>query len=179
MGFLNFLTKKNTKEGLKKNIKEEWDLDEPPLPPSGFEDISQEYGKEDLSKLPKIEEFPIAPPGSTKPLEEPTEALEEVTIPSVQPEQPKTEKLVIEKLKIRKRRSKSSFVDATEFKTVLKDISMIKSTIVNAHEYLSQLLDSETKKEAIFKSWHSSLVDIEKKIVIVDKTLFEKGDING
>lgn len=164
MGFLDFFSKKSKKGGL--------ELDKPPLPPSGFEDIAPRGGEEELPDLPNVEEVPVTSP-------EPTEPLEDVTIPKVQPEHPEIEKPVSEKPKIYKHRGKYSFVNATEFKTVLKDISMIKSTIVNAHEYLSQLYGSETKKEAIFKSWHSSLVDIEKKIVIVDKTLFEKGDING
>ena len=65
------------------------------------------------------------------------------------------------------------FVRIEEYKDVLDIINMIKSKIEDAKETLGKINGLKNEEDAELELWHTGLEEVERKIMFVDKTLFE------
>ena len=73
------------------------------------------------------------------------------------------------------RARKEVYVRVDRFKAVLDSISMIRSSARKSDESLIRLESIKNSKDRAFDRVKSSLADLQKKLIFIDKTLF-KGD---
>lgn len=65
------------------------------------------------------------------------------------------------------------FVKIDEYKEVLDVMHMVKSKIEDAKETLGKINELKNEEDAELELWKNGLDEIERKVVFVDKTLFE------
>jgi len=65
------------------------------------------------------------------------------------------------------------FVKIDEYKNVLDVMNMIRNKIEDAKEVLAKINELKNEEDAELELWHTGLDEIERKIVFIDKTLFE------
>ena len=65
------------------------------------------------------------------------------------------------------------FVRIEEYKEVLDVMNMIKNKIEDAKETLGKINELKNEEDAELELWHTGLDEVERKIMFVDKTLFE------
>lgn len=151
------------------------DLDIPPPPLPSEADIPQPIAEEDhppselpeikpseFENMPHFEEFPELPP-----------------IESV-PEEKEPELTLAQKEEMRgeleaKEITQPIFVKSSQFKNVLFEINSIREKLKESETILSDLEDIKEDRESQFKKWNSQLEDIQKKLMLMDKTLFKGG----
>jgi len=145
----------------------------PPLP-----ELPEEAG------MPFEEEIP-APPGIGLP-EEPTMPPFEEEIPALPPRFipprpriiptqvppiPRPTKVVPERPAVRK----AIFIRVDDFKTVLREISLVRGDLTGSEDALVKLANLEVEKNKRYGEWHENIKLIQKKLTSVDKVL-SKGD---
>ena len=65
------------------------------------------------------------------------------------------------------------FVKIEEYKDVLDIMNMIKHKIEEAKETLGKINELKNEEDAELELWHTGIEEVERKIVFVDKVLFE------
>ena len=65
------------------------------------------------------------------------------------------------------------YVRIDEYKDVLDVMNMIRNKIEDAKETLAKINELKNEEDAELELWHTGLEEVERKIVFVDKTLFE------
>lgn len=65
------------------------------------------------------------------------------------------------------------YVKIDEYKDVLDVMNMIRNKIEDAKETLAKINELKNEEDAELELWHTGLEEVERKIVFVDKTLFE------
>ena len=65
------------------------------------------------------------------------------------------------------------FVRIEDYKEVISIMGMIKEKIEEAKEKLGKLNDLKNEEDAEIELWHTGLEEVERKVLFVDKTLFE------
>ncbi len=65
------------------------------------------------------------------------------------------------------------YVKIDEYKDVLDIMNMIRNKIEDAKETLAKINELKNEEDAELELWHTGLEEIERKVVFVDKTLFE------
>ena len=65
------------------------------------------------------------------------------------------------------------FVRIDEYKDVLEIMNMIRNKIEAAKETLAKINELKNEEDAELELWHTGLEEVERKVVFVDKTLFE------
>lgn len=65
------------------------------------------------------------------------------------------------------------FVRIEDYKEVINIMGMIKEKIEEAKETLSKINDLKNEEDAEIELWHTGLEEVERKVMFVDKTLFE------
>lgn len=65
------------------------------------------------------------------------------------------------------------FVKIEDYKDVLDIIDMIKSKIAEAKEALAKINELKNEEDAELELWRSGIEEVERKVVFIDKTLFE------
>ena len=65
------------------------------------------------------------------------------------------------------------FVRIEEYKDVLDVMNMIKNKIDEAKETLGKINELKNEEDAELELWHSGLEEVERKVMFIDKTLFE------
>jgi hypothetical protein len=65
------------------------------------------------------------------------------------------------------------FVRIDEYKDVLDVMHMIKNKIEEAKEILGRVNELKNEEDAELELWNTGLEEVERKIVFVDKILFE------
>jgi hypothetical protein len=65
------------------------------------------------------------------------------------------------------------FVRIDEYKDVLDIMNMIKNKLEEAKETLGKINELKNEEDAELELWHTGLEEVERKIVFVDKVLFE------
>ncbi|MBW2996512.1 hypothetical protein KY332_04400 [Candidatus Woesearchaeota archaeon] len=65
------------------------------------------------------------------------------------------------------------YVRIDEYKEVLDIMNMIRNKIEGAKEILAKLNELKNEEDAELELWHTGLEEVERKVVFVDKTLFE------
>ena len=171
MGFLNFLKKKE-------EVIVDEKLDVPPAPPPGLEeeikgpgaDISEEEFPKSIKEpeekklLPDIEEMPEFP--SLPDIEEAPAA--------ASPKQELKEEPVLEKVEEvaeTEKGSKPIFLRMSGFKAVLNDINEIRAELKEFEK--ATYVISEEDENRLYDTWKNNLINVQRKLKFVDKTLFE------
>ena len=152
---------------------------------SGYEPKMPEMkaGEPDFPEFPEMEEEPKAPaepqmqfqplaaPQAVQPM---PAAMEEM--PESEPQHMQRRRLFHhEKRQLERPARKEVYVRVDKFKAVLDGISMIKSSVRKSDESLIRLESIKNSKDRAFDRVKSSLEDLQKKLIFIDKTLF-KGD---
>ena len=184
--FLKFPKKKETVEisggmpsfqGLSPEPK--GDMGFPPLEPLFDEDFGLK-GKDELgltsdqfSDFPGLSDapdFPMEMPKQPMPLAKPR-AMPEPPLrmppPPAKPEAPKARPSVPQF-------PSQKYISLETFKGVLQDINSSKSDLRDIHQYVSELVDYLHEETKDYEDWNSSLKDINRKLLYVDKVLFQK-----
>jgi hypothetical protein len=65
------------------------------------------------------------------------------------------------------------YVRIDEYKDVLDMMNMIRNKIENTKETLAKINELKNEEDAELELWHTGLEEVERKIVFIDKTLFE------
>jgi hypothetical protein len=65
------------------------------------------------------------------------------------------------------------YVRIEEYKDVLDIMNMIRNKIEAAKETLAKINELKNEEDAELELWHTGLEEVERKVVFVDKTLFE------
>jgi hypothetical protein len=65
------------------------------------------------------------------------------------------------------------FVRIEEYKDVLDIMNMIRNKIEDAKETLGKINELKNEEDAELELWHTGLEEVERKVMFVDKTLFE------
>ena len=65
------------------------------------------------------------------------------------------------------------YVRIDEYKDVLDVMNMIRNKIEDAKETLAKINELKNEEDAELELWHTGLEEVERKVVFVDKTLFE------
>ena len=165
----------------------------PDFPELKEEDISTELREENLPELPsfpKMEEGPMlpievsAPPEAAEPMhsmpeqmpeQQEMEAAHEET--EVTPEHyPGIGRRLFghEKRITREKPSvKTIYVKVENFKAMLGSINIVRSDLRNSEESLMKLENLKASKDNSFDKIKSSLDDLQKKLIFIDKTLFK------
>ena len=183
LGFLKFLKRDKSKE---LDLESMENLDAPPIPP-GLE----EKGMEKLPEMPEVPKSEKSLPGRKEKL------VPELKLPSMQEypkpgwEEPKVElpgtmpakeiepyesAIVVEEKPVQKRREAGGpiFVKVNEFRGILSEISTIKRDLKTTDQSLLKLNEIEANRDKILAKWHDIMVDLQKKVIFIDKTLFKK-----
>ncbi|MFT7616367.1 MAG: tetrahydromethanopterin S-methyltransferase subunit G [Candidatus Woesearchaeota archaeon] len=65
------------------------------------------------------------------------------------------------------------YVKINDYKQVLDALNSIKTKLHEAKENINQVIDLKHQEDAEIDSWKMGLEDIEQKVAVVDKSLFE------
>ncbi|HIH91285.1 TPA: hypothetical protein HA281_00630 [Candidatus Woesearchaeota archaeon] len=182
MGFMKFLSK-----GKKPSVDE---LDVPPLPPDSG-DLGAMGG-----------EFPAPFPGDDASSElsgfapypgglQDTPAFDDLGIPELQDKLPRPEQRVpaflqrsasqpamppMQPMAEHHTHLKAIYIHVTDYKQMTADMAQIRSDLRRASLGLTEMLHSSADREKDYNRYRNALMDMQKKLVFVDKTLFRKGE---
>ena len=148
---------------------------------------SEDSGKEGMPSFPDLEEKSqptYAQPVQRAPFQNQsmpmTNAKEEPHEESEQPMEPESTSPDYQKAtrkylfpERRHEARKQAFVRADRFKAVLDNISMIRSDLRKSEEALLKLEQMKGAKDRSYDKFKSSLDDLQKKLIFIDKTLFK------
>ena len=65
------------------------------------------------------------------------------------------------------------FVKIDEYKDILEIIGLIKSKLEQARDTLNKIIEIKNQEDNELVTWQSDLDEVEKKIALIDGTLFE------
>jgi hypothetical protein len=68
---------------------------------------------------------------------------------------------------------KPVFVEVERFKDMLDDLNQTKISLKEAVDIMAKLDEIRLDKDKLFEEWKSQLEDIQRKLIFVDRTLFE------
>ena len=68
---------------------------------------------------------------------------------------------------------KPVFVEVERFKDILDDLNSTRISLKDGVEIMSKLEEIRLEKDKNFDNWKSQLEDIQRKLIFIDKTLFE------
>jgi len=69
---------------------------------------------------------------------------------------------------------KPGFVEQKDYKDVLDELSQVDSVIKQSQENLKELNEIKAESDTKLQEWRGNLEDIERKLLYIDKTLFEE-----
>lgn len=69
---------------------------------------------------------------------------------------------------------KDVFVDVSQYSTVLDELDKLKSAIIKGQNTLNEVMGMKSEEDAEFEKWRNVLEDMERKLLFIDKTLFDK-----
>jgi hypothetical protein len=147
------------------------DLDIPPAP----EPIPMQEDKLPGGELPEFEDFKI--PSLDLP-EEP-EAAPQIRAPRIR-ELPSIESFPAAEVESQEFRtgktslSQPVYVHVDQYKSILTNLASVRKKLSDSEELLQKLHEVREKESEDFGKWHDELEDIQRKIVHIDKTLFEQ-----
>ena len=150
------------------DFPKESDLDLPPLPDFGTKTVVEE---------PKLPPRPLF--GMKKPLmEEIHETKPEMIMP--RPEIKHYEKLervaVTEGRAILQHKEAKGpiYIRIDRFRNILSGTSDIKNNLKTASESITKMDEIDENRDKVFDKWHNIMMDLQKKLIFVDKTLFKR-----
>ncbi len=69
------------------------------------------------------------------------------------------------------------FIKIDEYKDILDIIHLTKSKIKEAKSLIEKINELKNAEDYELNSWHSSIDEIEKRVMFIDKTLFDPESI--
>ncbi len=142
--------------------KKELFLPIPPPPPLAFDE------------LPKAEHV-LDAPEMIPPISVPSENDEPVALPedhmestSKAPPAPAAE--------VKEALAAEKYVEKNDYETVLFDLSTMESTIRDSQGIMDDLLTIKSDADHSLEEWRATLEDVERKLLYVDKVLFETNE---
>jgi hypothetical protein len=75
--------------------------------------------------------------------------------------------------KPRLERGGSIFVNVDDYREILNSTSTIRSSLGEAEDIVSRLNELKNEKDKEFDKWRLKLEDVERKLIFIDKTVFE------
>lgn len=131
----------------------------PPEPPKELPPLFEEKVPEELPDFPEFEHKELLLPEIPQPKE--IEVKEEAPLMKMEkPEIPRHEKGPI-------------FVEVNDFKKMLEEVTHIKNELKSGDTSAEKTLDIKNEQDRKFTKFKSIVEDLERKILYVDKTLFE------
>ena len=155
---------------------------------SGYEHKMPE--NEDMPDFPKFPEMEEAPEASPEPEmsyipsqrpSAPAMAIRQMPpapqeeMPDSEPQHMQRRRLFHHEKKLERPAIREVYVRVDRFKAALDSINMIRSSVRKSDEALMKLENIKNAKDRSFDRVKSSLEDLQKKLIFIDKTLF-KGD---
>jgi hypothetical protein len=70
---------------------------------------------------------------------------------------------------------KPLYVKADDYKSIIGALTVIKTKIEDSERILTDLNELKNTKDKSFEKWRSELEDIQRKLLYIDKTLYEGG----
>ncbi len=67
-----------------------------------------------------------------------------------------------------------SFVAIQQYNAVLSELDNLKGQISKAEDALNALVENKSREDSELERWRANLEEIERKLMFVDKTLFER-----
>jgi len=135
----------------------------PPLPEEKEEELPELPELPEIEEAPKVErKLPIPP--TIGPFKAEPEEKHEVVEPV---------KEVVKETPVVKRK----FVTIDEFRNVQSNINDARGVLKGIDAFLSEISEDKSAIDREFSEWNNCLKDIQKKILFVDKTLFEEQSI--
>lgn len=147
-------------------------------------DIKQDFGKPEEVKFksePKAEKKPEV----TKELEDVFKPVSEVAKPDIpeMPDLPEIQELEREK-EMEKEMEEPElikpvmpqgpiFVKSNDFQDVLAKINQIKQNVQQTEDIFHKLNDIKNEKDKIFEQWKESQEDVQRKLLYIEKALYE------
>lgn len=195
MGFLKFL-----KKGKREDRLDELDLPPAPPPLEDFQDdinmpevpdlgdkYDQEYpafgfnegnlknlekeGMEDFPPYPPIQEnFVPIPPITMPPVQMPPQQMQEIEKQDIPMERPL---FLHEKKAVRVAMATSLYIRVDRFKAAMGGINAVRNDLKKSEEALMKFEGMKSMEEKSINKIKSSLDDLQKKFVFVDKTVFK------
>lgn len=138
-------------------------VNELPLLPEIGEESEIDERLPELPQFPDMEEISAPIPITPEP---------ELPISRSLPGKPST--LKIEKPKVSKPIVKTKFITISEFRNIQSIINDAKSNLKGIDVFFSELAQVKSDKDKEYTGWYNALQDIQRKIMFVDKTLFEE-----
>ncbi|MEM3127158.1 MAG: hypothetical protein QW331_03775 [Candidatus Woesearchaeota archaeon] len=128
--------------------------------------------KEELPEIPELPELPELPETEELELEVP-EFPQESREKEVETYEERTYE--IEKRKLhRVDVSKPLYIGVMDYKAIVDDLAQIRVSLKEADDVLFRLEEFKEEEEKEYKRWQSSLIDIQRKLIYADKSLFAK-----
>jgi len=158
------------------------DLDLPPLP-----DLKLDEGTE--PELPQAgPEFGVPKPRPIFGSQKPAEQKPKVDVPEFPT--PKSEIRPYERLErsavreeyavLRHKEAKGPFFIRVErFKDILTGTRTIRNNLKIAGQSIAKMNEIDADRDKVLEKFHNVMMDLQKKLIFIDKTLFKKGDKNG
>ncbi|MBI2575743.1 hypothetical protein HYV84_00890 [Candidatus Woesearchaeota archaeon] len=158
------------------------DLGFPPMEPL-FDEDSGLKGRDELGlgndefpdfpELPPFPEFPRPAPRPEMMPDKPKSIQPPLRMPSppMRPEAPRVPPKAALSLP---QFPGKKYISLETFKQALQDINSSKSDLRDVHQYVSELVEYLHEETRDYEDWNSSLKDINRKLLYVDKVLFQK-----
>lgn len=70
--------------------------------------------------------------------------------------------------------NKPKFIDINDFRSILSNIGYIKGKLKESSDVLERLNDTKLEEDKAFEKWRLELEDVQRKMLFIDKSLFEK-----
>ncbi len=66
------------------------------------------------------------------------------------------------------------FINLSGYKTILLTVDDIRDHLKRANDRLADLNGIKSREDSALEAWHSSLENIQRKMIFIDRSLFEK-----
>lgn len=142
----------------------------------GFADFFKKKKKEDLEvpdAPPTSEELPEYP-ASQKKVQAKEIKVEPQAAASVEKEEDYAVKLQKQELGERDdlELHKPIFVDLQLYKDMVDEVGLVKNIMKENEDTLTRVAEFKQDEDTEFKKWQSEMIDIQRKLIFADKTLF-------
>lgn len=155
----------------------------PPLPSEKSEKKYAAYEFEKIQPLPKLAEFEIPSPAAEEEVPEKLPPLEEAEVeglpaPSKRLFPKEIEKPIIaeheEGLEIMRRMPAAPlFVHVDNYQQLINNISSIRNSLKDSDNIFLRLNEIKNTQNSTFEKFRNTLEDVERKLIFIDKSLFE------
>ena len=66
------------------------------------------------------------------------------------------------------------YVRVDKFREILAGTRTIKNNLKIANQSIQKLNDIDANSDRVFEKWRNSMVDLQKKLIFIDKILFKR-----